>query len=101
MNIMKSVKALCPPAQLYLVVSVCVMIILVIQNCLNSNKKKLCLGPFTCNVTNVVIVLIIKLLSIVFWTIVLDALCKYGLTKLSWILVLLPYILLMFLFILN
>jgi len=101
MKLMKSVNALCPPAYLYLAVSVVVMIILIVQNLMKSNIKKFCLGSFSCNVPNVLLVLAIKFLFIVFWTIVLDALCKYGLTNLSWLLVLFPYILLMALFLLQ
>ena len=93
MNLTKSINSLCRPAYLYLVVSIVVIIGLIIQNLMNRNINKLCVGTFSCNVTNVVVVLVMKLLYIVFWTVVLDALCKYGLKRLSWALVLLPYIL--------
>ena len=39
------------------------------------------------------LVLAMKVLYVVFWTVVLDALCKYGLKKLAWVLVLLPFVL--------
>lgn len=93
MNLMKKVNSLCKPAYLYLVVSVAVVLFLVVQNLLNGNMNELCAGTFSCNVSNVVLVLLVKVLYVVFWTVVLDAICKYGLKKLAWVLVLLPYIL--------
>ena len=82
MNIMKSVKALCPPAHLYLVVSVVMVALLVVQNLFNGNVNEYCVGSYSCNVSNVVLVFALKALYIAFWTFVLDALCKYGLKKL-------------------
>jgi hypothetical protein len=93
MKLIESINSLCKPSYIYLVVSIVVMIIIVIQNLLKSNIKKLCLGPFSCSVPNVIIILIIKLITIVLWTMILDALCKYGLTLLSWILIIIPFIL--------
>ena len=90
--LMKKVNALCRPAYLYLAVSVLVILILIIQNIINGDKKELCVGTFSCNVTNVVIILTLKILYVLFWTVVLDALCKYGFKSLSWVLVVLPYV---------
>ena len=93
MNLTKSINSLCRPAYLYLVVSIVVIIGVTIQNLMNRDMNKLCVGTFSCNVTNVIVILVMKFLSIIFWTVILDALCKYGLKRLSWALVLLPYIL--------
>ena len=89
----KTLKSLCAPAYFYLVISVIVVALLIIQNFLNGNVNELCVGSFSCGVENVVVVFVLKILYVAFWTFVLDALCKYGLKKLSWFLVLFPFIL--------
>ena len=66
---------------------------LLVQNFLNGNVNELCAGSFTCNVSNVIVVFVIKALYISFWTFVLHALCDYGYKRLSWFLVLFPFIL--------
>ena len=93
MKLTKMVKSLCAPAYFYLVVSVVVVALLVAQNLLNGNVNELCVGSFSCGVENVVVVFVLKALYVAFWTFVLDALCKYGLKKLSWFLVLFPFLL--------
>jgi len=93
MKLMKSINALCGPAYLYLAMSVVALLLLGAQNLFNGNMNQFCAGTFKCNVSNVVLVFVVKTICIVFWTVVLDALCKYGLTNVSWILVLLPFIL--------
>ena len=100
-ELMDKVDTLCGPAYIYLAISVIVMILVVIQNLMSANMKKICFGPFSCDVGNVIIIFIIKLISVIFWTVILDALCKYGLGSLSWFLVLFPYIIIIFLFISN
>lgn len=93
MDLIKSVNSLCKPAYIYLVASIVSIIILGIQNLLNFNIKKLYLGPFSCSVPNILLIFLAKLITIILWTIILDALCKYGLTQLSWILIIIPFIL--------
>ena len=98
MKVGKMVKSLCPPAYFYLVVSVVLVALLVVQNLLNGNPNELCVGSYSCSVSNVVMVFVVKALYVAFWTFVLDALCKYGLKKLSWFLVLFPFLLFAVLF---
>jgi len=93
MKAAKIVKSLCSPAYFYLVLSVIVVALLVIQNLFNGNPNELCVGSYSCSVSNIVLIFVIKALYIAFWTFVLDALCKYGLKKLSWFLVLFPFLL--------
>lgn len=50
------------------------------------------MGYFTCRVTNTLIVLLFNLIYILFWTYVLNLICKDGYTNLSWFIVLLPFI---------
>ena len=92
MNLLKKMNSLCQPAYFYLVVSVVAMLLMIGQNLYNRNMNELCVGTYSCNVTNVGLLLLVKVLYVGFWTVVLDALCKYGFKKISWLLVLLPLV---------
>ena len=87
------VNNLCTPAFFYFAISMILFVMLLVQNFLNGNVNELCAGSFTCNVSNVIVVFVIKALYISFWTFVLHALCDYGYKKLSWFLVLFPFLL--------
>ena len=87
------VNNLCTPAFFYFAISMILFVMLLVQNFLNGNVNELCAGSFTCNVSNVIVVFVIKALYISFWTFVLHALCDYGYKRLSWVLVLFPFIL--------
>lgn len=84
------IKKLCTPAYVYLVLSVLSMVILMVQNMGNSNKY--CVGPFECGVPNTGAMFLGKGLYIAFWTWILNAICRAGYKNLSWVLVLLPFI---------
>jgi hypothetical protein len=88
----KSLKELCTPAMLYFVISMLFLFIVVLQNLGNSNSYNV--GSFSCHVPNTMVVFVIKLIYILFWTYVLNLICKDGHVGLSWLLVLLPWILL-------
>ena len=92
MKLLKKVNSLCPPAYFYLVISVVAMLLMIGQNLYNGNMNELCVGAYSCNVSNVAMLLVVKVLYVAFWTVVLDAFCKYGLKKLSWLLVLFPLV---------
>ena len=62
------------------------------QNLGNSNSYHV--GNFSCRVPSTVLIFIIKLIYILFWTWILNLICKDGHTGVSWLLVLLPFILL-------
>ena len=68
------------------------LIMVLFQNLGNSNSYNV--GSFSCRVPNTAVVFIVKLLYVLFWTYVLNLICKDGHTSLSWLLVLLPWILL-------
>ena len=84
---------LCKPAQIYLVLSLISFLLMGIQNLFSGKKDKYCVGMFSCKVPNVILVFILKLLYIAFWTVVLNSLCIAGYKELSWFLVLMPFIL--------
>ena len=85
------IKKLCPPALLYFVISIITLIIVICQNL--GNKNNYTFGSFSCVVPNVIIVFIIELIYIVFWSWVLNLICKDGHTAISWLLVLFPILL--------
>jgi hypothetical protein len=85
-------KELCSPAALYLVLSVIALVIMFFQNIGSENVY--CLGMYQCDVSSVSLLFIIKILYILFWTWVLNIICRAGYTSISWFLVLFPFILL-------
>lgn len=88
----RKLKDLCTPAFLYFVVSMISLVIVFIQNIGNQNSYHI--GNFSCRVPNTLFVFFIKLIYILFWTWVLNLICKDGHVGISWLLVLLPWILL-------
>ena len=94
----KLYKELCEPSKLYFVISLIIIIIVGLQNILNNNSLEYCIGPYKCPTGNNGYVFVSKLIYILFWTWVLDTLCRAGYKKMSWFLVLFP-ILLMFIII--
>lgn len=93
MDLVKDLKKLCPPALIYLVLSAISFILLALQNLLSGKKDKYCVGMFSCTMPNLLLVFVVKVIYIVFWTLVLNSLCVAGYKELSWFLVLLPFIL--------
>ena len=90
MNI-PGLKNMCTPAYVYLVISTIALIIMYFQNLSYNNMY--CVGSYTCNVSSVTMIFILKALYILFWTWVLNIICRGGSTGLAWFFVLLPYIL--------
>jgi hypothetical protein len=88
----KTVKELCTPAMLYFVISIISLAMVLLQNLGNQNSYNV--GSFSCRVPSTALIFIIKLIYILFWTWVLNLICKDGHTTISWLLVLLPWILL-------
>ena len=82
---------LCTPATIYFVISVISLILLGVGNL--DNNDKLCVGNYSCNVGNNTIVFVLNALYILFWTFILDLMCKSGYSNLSWFILLLPFIL--------
>jgi len=91
MSLIKNIQKLCSPAYVYLVISVIAIILMIFQNAGNTNKY--CIGEFECSVDNTVSIFIVKICYIIFWTFVLNAICKAGYKGISWFLVLIPFIL--------
>ena len=84
-------KNLCTPAFLYLTLSMVAIVIMWIQNM--GNESVYCLGSYNCNVSSTNLIFVIKILFVLFWTWVLNIICKAGFSYVSWFLVLFPFIL--------
>lgn len=83
---------LCTPAYIYFIISIVGMVIAAIQNMGDNRHYRL--GMFSCAVPNCLMVFAIKVVYILFWTWVLNLICKDGHKEIAWFLVLLPFILL-------
>jgi hypothetical protein len=68
------------------------MVIAAFQNF--GNKNKYTLGMFSCAVPNCMMVFVAKIVYILFWTWILNLMCKDGHSGIAWFLVVLPFVLL-------
>ena len=88
------VKKLCQPSFIYFIVSMISLALIAIDNIRRGNFKIYCLGNYECNVENTWIIFIFKFLYVIFWTFILNTLCKSGYTQFAWLILLLPILLL-------
>ena len=88
---LKTFKSLCTPAQLYLGLSILSVLGMCIQNIGNPHVYACGLMKAETPINNL-FYFIFKVLYIGGWTYILNLLCKKGYNKLSWLLVLLPFI---------
>jgi len=84
-------RKLCTPSMLYLIISLIVLFFIGFTN--SKEMDKLCLGSYQCYVGNNLIIFVLNAIYILFWTFVLDLMCKNGWSDLSWFIFLLPFIL--------
>lgn len=84
-------KNLCTPSYIYLVLSTIALVIMAIQNYGNINVY--CLGSYSCVVSSTLLIFLIKIVYVLFWTWILNLMCRAGATTFSWLLVLFPFIL--------
>ena len=92
MKYFKDFKKLCTPASVYLFINVIIFISIAIQNF--GNTTQYCVGQYKCQVPNTFSMFLFKALYMLFWTFILNAICKAGYKEVSWFMVLLPIILL-------
>lgn len=88
----RRLKDLCSPALLYFLISIIGLIIVALQN-ITSNMNTLQLAGMQMRVPSLLLLFIIKLIYILFWTWILNLICKDGHSEISWLLVLVPFIL--------
>ena len=87
---------MCTPATIYFVISLVGLILVGLNNL--DNNDKLCVGDYNCYVGNNTTIFILNAIYILFWTFILDLMCKAGYSSLSWFVLLLPFIILVVLF---
>jgi hypothetical protein len=92
MTFPKSLNQLCTPSYVYFIISTFALIFVAIQNL--GNTQMYALGNFSCRVPSTIAIFILKLVYILFWTWILNLMCKDGEQTIAWLLVLLPFILL-------
>ena len=88
----RTLKELCTPAALYFVISMIALLLVLFQNLGNTHSYQM--GNFSCRVPSTALVFIVKFIYILFWTYILNLICRDGHVGISWLLVLLPWILL-------
>ena len=85
-----NIRNWCTPAYFYFIISIIAILIMSIQNYGNTNVY--CLGDYSCGVTSTFLIFVIKILYVLFWTWILNLICKSGYESVSWFLFLLPYV---------
>ena len=88
----RKLKELCTPAFIYFLLSVIGILVTVVTN-LGGRSNMYTLGNFSAPVPHTGLVFIVKIVYILFWTWILNLMCKDGHREISWFLVLLPFIL--------
>ena len=83
-------RNLCTPSYVYLVISSIALIVMLYQNIGNVNTY--CLGSYSCNVSSTALIFIIEAVYILFWTWILNLMCKANATSIAWLVLLLPVI---------
>jgi hypothetical protein len=96
MSFLSVFKKICTPALLYLILSFISILIIIFSTI--QNKPLYCLGEYNCGSSAIILFLITEIIFILFWTWVLNLICKAGYKSISWFLVLLPFIILFFFF---
>jgi len=84
-------KHLCKPAMVYLAVSVVALIAIAYQNIGLNNMY--CMGDFSCYVPSTAAVIFSEGIYILFWTWILNLMCRTGYASISWFLVVFPLVL--------
>lgn len=84
-------RNLCSPAHFYFFISLISIFVMIYQN--NNGRSDIyCLGEYMCNGDKTVIILT-SIIYMLFWTWVLNIICRAGATYVAWFLVLLPFLL--------
>ena len=91
MSIVNDFRKLCPPAMLYLSLSILGLVLSGVQNMDDKNIYRL--GTYTTWVEDKGLIFAFKTVYVLFWTWVLNLMCKDSHSGIAWFLVLLPIIL--------
>lgn len=88
---------LCTPSYLYFMISFILLVVLGVQNILHEDDT-FCIGPYACDAFSKITLFVLHAIYILFWTFILDLMCKAGYKELSWFIFLLPFLLFFILF---
>ena len=88
------VSNLCTPAKLYFIISLILLAVSLYYDITRNEKDKICLGKLSCKIESKPVFYILNILFILLWAFILNLLCSFGWSKLSWFLFLFPYIIL-------
>lgn len=91
MNVVKKIKGLCTPSFIYFVMSILLIFVTIVNSLRKKNFKKFS--------SVLLMIIVLKLIYVVFWTWILNLICKSGNPNISWLLVLFPFILIFLLMI--
>jgi len=92
----RTYKDLCTPAFIYLVIALFFVVVAIVQN-MNSTHTYT-IGNYTTHTSSLLMIFVMKIVYILFWTWILNLICRDGHKEIAWILVFLPFILLFLLF---
>lgn len=95
---MAILSSLCTPALVYFVISAAAIAIMFLQSMFSPDPSSYCVGMYKCTVSSITAIFAMKIIYVVVWTWILNLICSRGYETVSWILVLLP-ILIMFILI--
>lgn len=87
---MKLYDKLCDPAKFYFVIATISYILILLQNI--GGGARFTLGSYSCRHPNPILLLVIQALYILFWTWLLNLICKLN-KGISWVIVLFPFLL--------
>jgi hypothetical protein len=85
---------LCTPSKLYFIISLILLAVSLYYDLTRNEKDKICLGKINCKVESKPVFYTLNILFILLWAFILNMLCRFGWSKLSWFLFLFPYIIL-------
>lgn len=87
------IKELCAPASIYFYISVFGVVASLLQNVIGFNNNKYKCGTYSVLVPSVMLIFLFKAIYIIFWTYMLNLLCKDDNKNLAWVLVIFPFLL--------
>ena len=90
---MIGLRNLCTPAFVYMFVSLVSIAVMIFQNSVYGEEGLYCLGTYKCNTSSKLTVFILQVTYVLFWTWLLNIICKSGYNMVAWGLVLIPYLL--------
>lgn len=89
-------RNLCTPALFYFIMSTVAIGMMALQNM--GNTQVYCVGAYSCPTSSITSIFLLKAVYVLFWTWLLNIICKSGYETVAWVLVFLPF-LVMFIFI--